>query len=53
MSHSILLRRGCSLKDYPSIIIFCYDCTERGNIERDMEAEDFRAEQYAVDNLLK
>ena len=34
-------------------MIFRYDRTDRGNIIRDMEADDFRAVSYAFDNLLR
>ena len=40
-------------RPYPSVIIFRYDRTSGNNIVRDMEAEDFCAVHYAVDNLLK
>ena len=40
-------------RPYPSVMIFRYDRTDRGNIIRDMEADDFRAVSYAFDNLLR
>lgn len=40
-------------RPYPSVMIFRYDITDKGNILRDMRQEDMRAVSYASENLLR
>ena len=40
-------------RPYPSVMIFRYEVTDRGNIVRDMRQEDMCAVAYASENLLR